>query len=199
MLETIQNFLQQTGFSMIANDPKVLIMLLILLMTNMDVASVYSRDGFSAYLNKVQPAPYSVLLFSKLFFPLVISLVGTVFTVAIFHSFSSMALFDTAMLGLTVYAIHVAHLFSSAERDIMNPQYKQYATFSSQSNNPNERSAAVLGILIPAIVFMIALLLSSRSAESVWTKLAIVSVAIAVFKVITYLLKIKAFYKEKQV
>ncbi|MBQ3095792.1 MAG: sodium ion-translocating decarboxylase subunit beta [Clostridia bacterium] len=29
MLETIQNFLQQTGFSMIANDPKVLIMLLI--------------------------------------------------------------------------------------------------------------------------------------------------------------------------
>ena len=29
MLETIQNFLQQTGFSMIGNDPKVLIMLLI--------------------------------------------------------------------------------------------------------------------------------------------------------------------------
>ena len=29
MLETIQNFLQQTGFAMIGNDPKVLIMLLI--------------------------------------------------------------------------------------------------------------------------------------------------------------------------
>lgn len=176
----------------------VLIMLLILLMTNIDIASVYSRDGFSAYLNKVQPAPFHLLLFSKLFFPLVISLMGTVFTVGIFHQFSSMPLFDTVMLGVTVYAIYVAHLFSSAERDIMNPQYKQYATFNDQMSNPNERSSAVLGILLPALVFMVALLLSSRSAEQVWIKLAIIAVALAVFKIVTYLMKIKAFYKEKQ-
>ena len=37
----------------------VMIMLLILTMTSIDIASVYSRDGASSYLNKVQPTPYA--------------------------------------------------------------------------------------------------------------------------------------------
>ncbi len=175
----------------------VFIMLLITLMTNINIASVYSRDGASSYLNKVQPAPYALLLFSKLFFPMLITLAGTVFSVSIFGSYSSLPGFDTVMLGITVYAIYIVHMFSSAESDIMNPQYEQYATFSEQSNNPNETSSALSCIIISSIVFIVALFLSSGSATGVWTKLAAVSVVIAAFKVVTYLLKIKAFYKEK--
>ena len=176
----------------------VMIMLLILLMTNIDMASVYSRDGSSSYLNKVQPAPYALLLFSKLFFPLVIAFIGTAFTTVIFSGFGLLPTLDSAMLGITVFAVYSAHLFQSAESDIMNPQYEQYATFSEQSNNPNESSSAILAVLLSAIVFIIALLLSSKTNDGVWLKLAIVTTALAAFKVITYLSKIKAFYKEKQ-
>lgn len=175
----------------------VVIILLIMLMTNIDIASVYSRDGTSSYLNKVQPAPYSILLYSKLFFPMIIALVGTVFTINIFAIESSLSPIDAAMIGIMVYAVYVAHLFSSAESDIMNPQYEQYATFNDQASNPNESSSGITAIIISAVVFIFALFLSSRSDKATWIKLAAVAIAFASFKVFTYISKIKAFYKEK--
>ena len=176
----------------------VMIMLLIMTMTNIDLASVYSRDGSSSYLNKVQPAPFALLLFSKLFFPLVIGLIGTVFTTYIFAASYDLQPLDEIMVGVTVYSIYAAHLFSSAESDIMNPQHEQYATFSEQSNNPNESGSAILSVLLSVVVFILALLLSSKSPSGVWLRIGLVSLAIAVFKVVTYLAKIKAFYREKQ-
>ncbi len=175
----------------------VYIILLILLLTNIDMASVYSRDGSSAYLNKVQPTPYPILLIAKLIFPMLIALCGVITTVTVFVSLSSLTMLDGVMLGITVYAIYIAHLFSSAESDIMNPQYEQYATFSEQSNNPNETHSGILAIIFSSLAFIVALFLSSGSASGVWTKLAIVTVVLAVAKVFTYLMKIKAFYKEK--
>ena len=176
----------------------VMIMLLILTMTSIDIASVYSRDGASSYLNKVQPAPYALLLFSKLFFPMVIALVGTAFTTFIFSGFTSLDKTQSLLVGVSVYAIYVFHIFSAAESDIMNPQYKKYATFNDQSSNPNESMSAILAVLASALLFIIALLLSSKSNDGVWLKIAIVTLALAAFKVVTYLSKIKAFYKEKQ-
>lgn len=176
----------------------VMIMLLILTLTNIDLASVYSRDGSSAYLNKVQPTPYALLLFSKLFFPIVFSFVGTAFTVYIFAGFTSLSVFESVMVGVTVYAVHLIHLFSAAESDIMNPQYEQYATFNEQTGNPNESFSAIFAVIVSAIVFIVALLLSSKTNDGVWLKLALVTTALAALKVITYLSKIKAFYKEKQ-
>jgi hypothetical protein len=176
----------------------IMIMLLILLMTNIDIASVYSRDGASSYLNKIQPASYVTLLISKLIFPMIIALVGVIITVNIFAIESGLATENAILIGILVYGIYVAHLFSSAERDIMNPQYKQYATFSAQTNNPNESGAGISAIIMSAVVFVIALFLSSRPDHDVWIKLAAVSVVFALFKIFTYVSKIKAFYKEKQ-
>lgn len=175
-----------------------LIMLLILLMTNMDIASIYSRDGFSSYLNKVQPTPYGLLLFAKLFYPLLFALVGTVFSTVVFGLLSAASTACAVFVGITVYGVYVGHLFSSAERDIMNPQAKQYATFSDQFNNPNERASAIVGIILPLVVFAVALFLSSEEGEGAWVKLAIVALVYAAFKVYTYFMKIKAFYKEMQ-
>ena len=80
----------------------------------------------------------------------------------------------------------------------MNPQYEQYATFNEQANNPNETASAFTSVIISAVIFIVALFLSSSSTSGVWTKLAVVAVALAGFKVFTFLSKIKAFYKEKQ-
>jgi len=105
---------------------------------------------------------------------------------------------DAIMVGITVFATYLVHLFSAAESDIMNPQYEQYATFNDQANNPNESGSAIFSVLISALVALIGLLLSSKANDGVWMRLALVTVALAAFKVITYLSKIKAFYKEKQ-
>ena len=176
----------------------MMIMLLILLMTNIDIASTYSRDGASSYLNKVQPAPYALLLFSKLFFPIVIAFVGTLLTTVIFMGFTHLKPLDAILVGVSVFAVYVFHIFSAAESDIMNPQYKRYATFNDQASNPNESKAALLAVILSIVVAIAALLLSGERGKGVWTKISIVTIALAAFKVITYLAKIKAFYKEKQ-
>ena len=176
----------------------IIIILLIMLMTNIDIASVYSRDGSSSYLNKVQPTPYATLLLSKLIFPMIIALAGLIFTVNVFAIEAELSSSDATLMGVMIYGVYLAHLFSSAESDIMNPQYEQYATFNEQTNNPNETSSGVSAIILSAAVFAITLFLSARNDVGLWLKLAIVGVAFAAFKVFTYLSKIKAFYKEKQ-
>jgi hypothetical protein len=176
----------------------IIIILLIMLMTNIDIASVYSHDGSSSYLNKVQPTPYATLLLSKLIFPMIIALAGLIFTVNVFAIEAELSSSDATLMGVMIYGVYIAHLFSSAESDITNPQYEQYATFNEQTNNPNETSSGVSAIILSAVVFAITLFLSARNDVGLWLKLAIVGVAFAAFKVFTYLSKIKAFYKEKQ-
>ena len=176
----------------------IVIILLIMLMTNIDIASIYSRDGSSAYLNKVQPAPYVTLLISKLVFPAIIALAGLFFTINIFAIEAELAKSDAILIGVMIYGVYVAHLFSSAESDIMNPQYEQYATFNDQANNPNETGSGIGALIISAVVFAISLFLSSRSDVGVWLKLAIAGALFGAFKGFTYFSKIKAFYKEKQ-
>ena len=178
----------------------ILIILLILLMNNIDIASVYSRDGSSSYLNKIQPTPHITLLMSKLFFPMIISLIGTAATVYVFAlaAKDSMRMFDSIMIGAIIYCVYLGHLFSCAESDIMNPQYEQYATFNEQSNNPNESKAGVTLIVLSVVVFAIALFLSYRLEKNLWMKLAIAAAAFAIIKIITFTSKVKAFYKEKQ-
>ena len=176
----------------------IIIILLIMLMTNIDIASVYSRDGSSSYLNKVQPTPYAALLISKLIFPMIIALVGLIFTINVFAIESGISRNDALLIGVMIYGVYVAHLFSSAESDIMNPQYEQYATFNEQANNPNETGSGVSAIIMSVVVFAITLFLSTRNDVGVWAKLAIVGAVFAAFKIFTYLSKIKAFYKEKQ-
>lgn len=182
----------------------VLIMLLIVLSTNIDIASVYSRDGSSAYLNKVQPTGYAGLLISKLVIPMVVTFAGVAYTTVIFARFTTfvprpaLSLLEVVCLGLTVYFIYVAHLFYSAELDIMNPQYAQYATFNEQANNPNENLSGIMAILFSIIAFAVALFLSSMATKGVWVRLCLVTLVIAVAKCMTYLMKIRVFYKEKQ-
>ncbi len=176
----------------------IIVILLMMMMTNIDLASVYSRDGSSSYLNKVQPTPYATLLISKLIFPMLIALIGCVVTINIFAIESAISPKDAWMIAVMIYFVYIAHLFSSAEKDIMNPQYEQYATFNEQTNNPNETGAGVSAIIIAVVVFVLALFFSSRNDPAAWIKLAAVSVALAGYKVFTYLSKIKAFYKEKQ-
>lgn len=176
----------------------IVVILLMMMMTNIDIASVYSRDGSSSYLNKVQPTSYATLLFSKLIFPMIIALAGCVFAVNIFAIESGLAPMDAVMIGIMIYCVYAAHLFSSAEKDIMNPQYEQYATFNEQTNNPNETGAGIGAIIISAAVFVLALFFSSRNDPATWIKLAVVAAALAGYRVFTYLSKIKAFYREKQ-
>lgn len=175
-----------------------LIILLIMLSTNISVASVYSRDGFSAYLNKIQPTSYTPILLGKLVLNLLIGLVGTVITVITYSTFTNFNLLTCVFFAVSVYGIYVAHLFWSAELDIMNPQTEQYATFNEQSNNSNENKSAILLFIISFIFFVIMLMLTKENVNVAWIKAGVISLVLAISKITSFIMKITAFYKEKQ-
>ena len=176
------------------------IMLLINLSTSISVASIYSRDGASAYLNKVQPSSFVSVLFPKLIINLTVGLVGIVITTARLSAFyvSTNILSSHHMIffGASVYCIFAAHLFWSAEMDIMKPQNKQYATFSEQANNPNENVSAILCLVLSTIAFGMVFLLFREDSYKAWYKVLGVAAAFLIFRVVNYILKIRAFYKE---
>ena len=173
------------------------IIALLSLSANVSLASAYSRDGFSSYLNKVQPSTYGALLFSKLTVNIPIGFIGITLTTIVYSFFVKAGSVNLFLFALSEYALFIAHLFWSGELDIMNPQYAQYATFSEQSNNPNENKSSLLVFLISFLVAIIVLLLSTESMKWVWVKVAIGSVLFAAFRVYVYFLKIKVYYKEK--
>ncbi len=81
--------------------------------------------------------------------------------------------------------------------DLMNPQYEQYATFSEQSNNPNENKSAILTFLLSFVFALVVFLLMGEGITKIWIKATIVSALIAGLKIFTFFLKIKVYYKEK--
>ena len=175
----------------------LLIVLLFMLSSSIRIASAYSRDGATAYLNKVQPTTYGKLLFSKLVIPLLVGALGIIVTTYVFSRHSGLGTQSNVLFGCTAYLFFVTHLFWSAEMDIMNPQYTQYATFAEQSNNPNENKSTLICFILAFLAAGVELLLALEGVNVAWIKVSLIALALCALKIWTYFIKIKVFYKEK--
>ena len=175
----------------------LIIVLLFMLSANVRLSSVYSRDGFSAYLNKVQPSTYGSLLFSKLTVNLVVGFVGVVLSTVVYAQYGALNIRQLLLFATTIYFVFVAHAFWSAEMDIMNPQTSQYATFSEQSNNPNENKSTGLAFAMAFAWGLGQLLLAMENSNVVWWKIFGVALVLMTFRIWAFFIKIKVYYKEK--
>lgn len=175
-----------------------LIVLLFMLSANIRMSSAYSKEGYAAHLNKTQPSNFgSRLLFAKLTINLVAGLLGTILATVIYSQYYVVGTVNLWVFGITVYAAFVAHLFWCGEMDLMNPQYEQYATFAGQTNNPNENKASLLTFVIALLFAAVVFLLMDEGIAKIWLKAMIVAIALAGFKIFTFFLKIRVYYKEK--
>ena len=176
-----------------------MIIALFMLSANIRLSTAYSKDGSCAYLNKVQPSTYGKLLFAKLTPNLVTGLFGIIITTCVYKNYGALGRdVNYVLFGGALYLLYVAHLFWCGEMDLMNPQYEQYATFSEQSNNPNENAASILTFLLSMIFAVILLFLSLEGVDGAWIKVTSLLFAIAAFRIFSFFVKIKVFYKEKQ-
>ena len=124
-------------------------------------------------------------------------MIGLIVTSVVYSFYYTAGSVNIFLFALTAYAVFAAHLFWSGEMDIMNPQYEQYATFSAQTNNPNENKSSLLSFLLAFLFAFAIFLLVPEGIELTWIKAACVAIALAAFKIFTFFLKIKVYYKEK--
>jgi len=175
-----------------------LIVLLFMLSANIRLSSAYSKEGFAARMNKVQPSAHgSRLLFSKLTVNMAIGLIGIIITTIVYAQYYQAGSVNLWLFGGTAYFVYLAHLFWSGELDLMNPQYEQYATFSEQSNNPNENKSTLLAFFLAFIFALCVFLLMGEGVTKIWIKAFIVSIIFSAFRIFVYFLKIRVYYKEK--
>jgi len=174
----------------------VLIILLVVLNANTYAASVFSRDGRSSYLIKVQPTQYRTLLQAKLLPNMVFVLAALVATLFILLGYTSFGTTNTFMLVGAITALYVAHLLFCAELDLMNPQNELYAAIGNSEKNPNETTATLTAFLISFAVAG-ALFFLMMEGSRVFLKFLIVSLALLFWRGSLFFSKIKVYYKEK--
>lgn len=176
----------------------VLIIMLISLSSNSYAASVFSRDGRSSYLIKVQPSRYQPLLISKLFVNTVIMAISYIATLFVLIYSSGISASQSIYLMLACFGIYLAHLAYSAELDIMNPQIELYSTIGNSDSNPNETKSTLMAFLASFITAVAILMFLTESAKNMpYIKLAVIAIVIMLLRFYMLSTKIKLYYKEK--
>ena len=192
-----------TGDLMVASF-NILLIILPLLASSTMIATLYSREGRTAYIKKTKPMKPYFLLTSKLLFNMVFVIPSIAVCSYIFAKFTNQDVKCAILLGFTVLALQYGHIFFSASLDIMNPQNEVYATEGGSIINPNERRSTVVAFVLSFIFSLVAFILfresynKTESLNEAFIKLLIVAIFFAASCIALFYMKIKAFYIDRQ-
>ena len=180
-----------------------LLTILPLLASNSTIATLYSKEGRTAYLTKSNPVNPFIPLTSKLLFNLLFCVPSIVACAIIFANFSGLGVLIAVLFSVSVLLIQYAHIFYCAAQDIMNPQNEVYATTGNDFNNPNEAKATVMafvGSFVLTVVLYFMLVESMNLHEnylSAFIRLLIIAAVLFAGFLYLFIKKIQAFYCEK--
>ena len=181
----------------------LLLTVLPLLASNSTIATLYSKEGRTAYITKTNPVNPFIPLVSKLLFNLIFSVPSIVGCAVIFADFSGLGVWIAISFALSVLLLQYAHIFFSAAQDIMNPQNEVYATTGSNFNNPNETTSTVVAFVVSFILAGFFYLILNESYKltgsytSAFIRLLLVSMFLFAGFLFLFIKKIQAFYFEK--
>ena len=180
-----------------------LLTILPLLASNSTIATLYSKEGRTAYLTKSNPVNPFIPLTSKLLFNLLFCVPSIIACAIIFANFSGLGVLIAVLFSVSVLLIQYAHIFYCAAQDIMNPQNEVYATTGNDFNNPNEAKATVMafiGSFVLTVVLYFMLVESMSLHEnylSAFIRLLIIAALLFAGFLYLFIKKIQAFYYEK--
>ena len=175
----------------------VLIMLLIVLNANCAISSLFSKDGQSIYLIKTLPSKYTLPVVSKLMPNTLFGVLAILATAPILVMTLPLTIIEITHITLAIEFIFLAHMFYSAQLDLMNPQNQLYASVGSTVSNPNETKSTVSAFLISFLTAAIVFFLLFEGEGYVYVKLILVSLAIFLYRMWMFFSMLKLYYKEK--
>ncbi len=175
----------------------ILIILLMLLSSNVMLSSIYSQEGNSAYLNKIVPVAFGIPLTGKLVTNAFICILSIISSCIIIDIFAHIGVFATILLALSLILVYIAHLYWSAEFDIMNPQNRLYQTTGKEQKNPNERKSTICAFVISAVFAFVSFFLMKENINVVFIKLLFISLIFCIIRVYLFYTKVSLYYKEK--
>ncbi len=175
----------------------ILIMLLITLNSNCSIASIFSRDGQSSYLIKTLPSKYTLPVVTKLLPNTTFGVCSILLTAPILKRTLPISAADVTHIILAIEFVFLAHMFYSAELDLMNPQSQLYASVGSTVSNPNEAKSTVAAFLVSFLTAALIFILLLEGGGGVYIKFIAGALGILVLRVWHFFSMLKLYYKEK--
>lgn len=174
----------------------ILIILLFALSHNINVSSIYSRDGGSLYISKVLPQKPISMLISRLWYNIFATCLNLVITIPIFLHFSKLDVLSSILLFFAILFLTLTHIIWSAEIDFLHPQIDLFRTEGSASKNPNEIKSIILAFVLSILCFGVVVFLTIKSANHVWIKIFFITLFLFVFRFVLFAKKAKVMFKE---
>lgn len=172
----------------------ILIIVMIPLVSNVSMASIYSREGESSYLLKASPSNYIKTLTSKLVLRWFLQTFSLVATIIVFNHYCDILFNKLVLLFFTVLFIYTGHLIWSAELDYMNPQDRLYKEVGEGNiSNSNENISGILAFVITALIVVISLFLLKEDATKVFYKLFFIGSLFLAARLLLATFKIKGY------
>ena len=182
----------------------ILIILLPLLASNSLVATMYSKEGRTAYLKRTKPVIIIFPLLAKLMPNIVLSLLSLGTSLFIFNNYFNYIPINMAFLCLSLTFIQIGHLLFCALMDLMNPQNEQYATAGNQISNPNETRATIFAFIVSFLVALITLAFLMEEQfkpethfNLAFLKIALIGMIFLGVAIYMFIEKIKAYYYDR--
>ena len=171
----------------------VLIIMLIVLASNVTMASIYSREGKTSYMLKAMPVNYMASLGFKLLIRATIVVASLALTMVLYSTYCKITFIRYDLLFFTFVFIYLGHLLWSAELDFMNPKDNLYAALGQNVNNPNETTSAILTFIISFAMMGISFFLISTEVSRAFIKLFIIGLVFFLIRLGLFVLKILAY------
>ena len=175
----------------------ILIITLIPLSSNVMFASIYSREGESAYLLKAAPANYMKTLTAKLVLRAILMTVSILITCILYRYYASdftRTFIKPLWLFFAVTGLYLGHLIWSAELDFMNPQDALYReTGEGNISNSNETTSLILVYVITLAFTGISFFMINDNIIYSFYKIGLVGLAFLGCRILLFVLKIKGY------
>ena len=175
----------------------ILIITLIPLSSNVMFASIFSREGESAYLLKAAPANYLKTLSAKLVLRAILVTISILVACILYRYYASaktQTYIKPLWLFFGVGGLYLGHLIWSAELDFMNPQDALYReTGEGNISNPNETTSMILCYVVTILFTGLAYFFIDDNIISSFYKLGLVGLAFLGARILLYALRIKGY------
>lgn len=167
---------------------------LMMLTTNISMASIYSREGKTSYMLKAMPVDFIKTLGTKLIVRAALMTISIIATAIVFGLTNKQWYAYPVCFGLTLFFAYGGHLLWSAELDYMNPQDKLYAeTGAGNISNPNETISSIVGIIVAAALGGLTYFFLNDGNSTAMIKIMLIALAFFVCRVFLFIMKIRAY------
>lgn len=175
----------------------VLMILLICLSSNVELAHIISEEGGASYLIKTHPKLYIKSILSKLAVNIICVSISLLFTVVVFVVYMGIGAIQTIIIYFSLLSFYMGHMFYSVELDVLYPETDRCQTEEGNVGGKNDLKALIMAFTLSIVIAIITYFLINENVYTIWYKIFAIATLYISYRTYLFVNKINVYYKER--